>query len=104
MATCSDEISCDDAKMGVESLFKKLLRKVGDCFHLSVSGTVSATMSAPANSAVTEEYFTGADNAATITALQAWKTTPGNETKKIIETVPMTGNDGANGIMIRWMA
>ena len=40
---CSEEISCEDAKLGDGQLFRKILRKVGDCFAIAITGSVTTT-------------------------------------------------------------
>lgn len=48
---CEDEnLTCEDQKLGDSQLFRKLFRKIGDCFYLAITGQVS--LSAPEEDAV----------------------------------------------------
>lgn len=110
MAAGDKWFDCTPAKigLGIESILKLLLVDDGNqnpAVRVYVTNSASSgavNIEYPANSAVTENYFTGADNAATIAALQSWKGSNGS--RKIIETVNMIGNDGVSGIMIRHVA
>lgn len=122
MAAGDKFINCDNSYMPTDALFRSMVVQDSNgnpalrTYETNASGgggggggdasaanqILQLNALAPNNSIVTEEYFTGANNAATIAALGAWKAV--NTTKKIIETIPMNGNDGVNGIMIRWIA
>lgn len=53
MSTCPEEITdCAEMKLGDSQLWRKLLRKTGDCFSMAVKAILSSTERTPTRASV----------------------------------------------------
>lgn len=53
MSTCSEEnLSCEELKLGDSQLWRRLLRKTGDCLSMAVKAVLSSTERTPSRQSV----------------------------------------------------
>lgn len=72
MSTCTDEnLSCEEQKLGDSQLWRRLLRKVGDCIGLNVINRLS---NPKASSISVPVIIEDSSPAGLSTAIDAWKT------------------------------
>lgn len=104
MSTCSEEnLSCEDQKLGDSQLWRRLLRKTGDCLSLNVINRFSN----PLVSSTTDTFITSAEPAGsqTLSGLQAayntWKAS--NQSKTVVRELFVTGGDGITAIKVTYI-
>jgi hypothetical protein len=104
MSNCTDEnLSCEEQKLGDSQLFRRLLRKVGNCLAFNVINRLSN----PLVSSTTDTFVTSAEPAGSqtlsglITAYNTWKAS--NQSATIVRELFVSGGDGITSIKITYI-